>query len=380
MSDLPAALEKFEAEEKQFILALQNFVASSNGIKDALDRRSKQIDDEYGMISQKVSAILLRAKNELTDTTKHVESVADKVEQLRKEDTISMSKSQLQSQIVSGGSDALVRNWDIKTGKCSSTLKGHTGIVNCITSYPDGTLVTGSNDKTIKLWKDGECINTLTGHKLHVQCLTVKKNGILASGSGDKTVRLWTKEGECTGVLSAERVIYNVFELKDGNLAGAAEKSIVVWDVDVQSTINELKHDAVVLCGIALADGTIAGGYNDGMVRIWNPSSGEIVKTLESEDKKKLQCLLELQDGMIVGGYISGEIKVWNVSTGDCVREFSGHTNSIHSLIELENGMIASASRDGTIRVWNINKGVCIKNMRHEGRGETYATSLHRVV
>jgi WD40 repeat protein len=66
---------------------------------------------------------------------------------------------------------------------------------------PDGTLlVSGSDDKTIKLWSlpEGKLLNTLEGHSDWVRSVTISPDGtLLASGSYDKTVRLWTlPEGE----------------------------------------------------------------------------------------------------------------------------------------------------------------------------------------
>lgn len=56
--------------------------------------------------------------------------------------------------LASGGSDNLVRLWNIETGKVTATLRGHTNIVFAIAFSPDGArLASGSTDKSIMLWK-----------------------------------------------------------------------------------------------------------------------------------------------------------------------------------------------------------------------------------
>ena len=41
--------------------------------------------------------------------------------------------------------------WDLSTGECKSTLKGHTDFVRSVAISPDGTtIVSGSDDRTVR--------------------------------------------------------------------------------------------------------------------------------------------------------------------------------------------------------------------------------------
>ena len=56
--------------------------------------------------------------------------------------------------MVSGSDDKTIKLWNVKTGQEIRTLKGHDGYVYSVNFSPDGkTLVSGSWDSTIKLWK-----------------------------------------------------------------------------------------------------------------------------------------------------------------------------------------------------------------------------------
>lgn len=57
--------------------------------------------------------------------------------------------------IVSGGSrDGTIKIWDLATGKLLRTLTGHSEVVLSVAISPDGqTIVSGSDDKTIKIWR-----------------------------------------------------------------------------------------------------------------------------------------------------------------------------------------------------------------------------------
>ena len=57
-------------------------------------------------------------------------------------------------QLASGGSDNLVRVWDLSTQKVAASFSGHTGSVAALASNPQGKLlVSGSFDTTVRLWQ-----------------------------------------------------------------------------------------------------------------------------------------------------------------------------------------------------------------------------------
>ncbi|MDF2441161.1 MAG: hypothetical protein JWN98_2145 [Abditibacteriota bacterium] len=84
---------------------------------------------------------------------------------------------------------------DKQTGKLRRKLQAHSGGVNAIAFSPDGTLLcSGSDDKTVRLWrvKDGKLIHTFKGHKAKVNSVHFAPHGkTVASGSYDGTVKLW---------------------------------------------------------------------------------------------------------------------------------------------------------------------------------------------
>ena len=58
---------------------------------------------------------------------------------------------------------------------------------------PKEILVSGSEDRTIKLWNKntGNLLRTLRGHGNWVWTVAFDSNDILASGSRDNTIKLW---------------------------------------------------------------------------------------------------------------------------------------------------------------------------------------------
>ncbi|MGB8298271.1 MAG: WD40 repeat domain-containing protein, partial [Polyangia bacterium] len=105
---------------------------------------------------------------------------------------------------VTGSADKTLRVWDLDTGACLRTLKGHTWSVNSVALHADGRrAVTGSDDDTVRVWDldTGACLRTLQGHTGWVKSVVLHADGRRAvTGSADKTLRVWDLDtGACLG-------------------------------------------------------------------------------------------------------------------------------------------------------------------------------------
>jgi WD40 repeat protein len=88
----------------------------------------------------------------------------------------------------------------VGSGHCLRTFEGHTGGVNAVALSGDGRwALSGSNDKTLKLWEvgSGRCVRTFEGHTYGVTAVALSGDGRWAlSGSGDNTLILWFLDWE----------------------------------------------------------------------------------------------------------------------------------------------------------------------------------------
>lgn len=99
--------------------------------------------------------------------------------------------------LVSGSRDKTIKIWQLETGELVRTLKGHKDEVCAIALSPDEQIIaSGSVDKTIKLWhvNTGELLATFTGHTKTVTAVAFTASGeMLVSGSLDKTIKIWQR-------------------------------------------------------------------------------------------------------------------------------------------------------------------------------------------
>lgn len=55
------------------------------------------------------------------------------------------------TELISGSWDGTAKIWDIETGKAKQTLEGHS-YATSVLGLPNGVIITGSQDKKIRLW------------------------------------------------------------------------------------------------------------------------------------------------------------------------------------------------------------------------------------
>jgi RNA polymerase sigma-70 factor (subfamily 1) len=233
-----------------------------------------------------------------------------------------------------GGTDRIVRLWDIETAMEVLQLRGHVGAITCVAFAPDGArALSGGLDRTVRLWD-------------------------LTTG---KQQRFFARHG--AGV-------YAVLFSRDGKLAVSAahEAPIRVWDLERGAQINALEGHNGPVRGLALSsDGKLlASAGHDGRVRLWEFPAGKAVHTL-AVSKNQVNTVAFSPDGSrLVAGGEDRLLRLFDVKTGKELRRFVGHSNVIHAVAFTTDGnRVLSGSYDRTLRLWNADTGAELR--RYEG-------------
>ncbi|KAH9171184.1 guanine nucleotide binding protein beta subunit [Lactarius sanguifluus] len=221
--------------------------------------------------------------------------------------------------------DHTLRLWDLNTGLTTRRFVGHTSDVLSVSFSADNRqIVSGSRDRTIKLWNTlGECKYDIKedGHTEWVSCVRFSPNvmnPVIVSCGWDKVVKVWELSkfklktnhyGHTDGSLAAsggKDGITMLWDLNEGKhlysleagdivnalvfspnrywLCAATASCVKIFDLESKSIVDELKPDFVDVgansrepecVSIAWsADGqTLFGGFTDNLVRVWTVAS-----------------------------------------------------------------------------------------------------------
>lgn len=268
--------------------------------------------------------------------------------------------------IVSGSDDQTLKVWSSETGRCITTLEGHTGGVWSSQLSPEDIVISGSTDRTLKIWKahTGELMHTLYGHTSTVRCLALDGEHVV-SGSRDQSLRLWNiKEGFCVQVFIGHVAAVRCVEYKnDLIVSGAYDHVVMVWDTISGTCVHALECHTGRIYSLQFDGRTIASGSLDSTICIWDASTGKLRQQLEGHTS--LTSKMQLKGNLLVSGNADSFCKVWDINTGRCLQTLGGeskHTSAITS-VYFNNRHVVTSSDDGTVKLWDIRTGKFIRDL-----------------
>ncbi|XP_013921901.1 PREDICTED: platelet-activating factor acetylhydrolase IB subunit alpha [Thamnophis sirtalis] len=160
--------------------------------------------------------------------------------------------------IASCSNDQTVRVWVVATKECKAELREHEHVVECISWAPESSystileatgsetkksgkpgpfLLSGSRDKTIKMWdiSTGMCLMTLVGHDNWVRGVLFHSGGkFILSCADDKTLRVWDyKNKRCMKTLNAHEHFVTSLDFHKTApyvVTGSVDQTVKVWE------------------------------------------------------------------------------------------------------------------------------------------------------
>ncbi|UNI18855.1 U3 small nucleolar RNA-associated protein 13 [Purpureocillium takamizusanense] len=220
--------------------------------------------------------------------------------------------------------------------RAAFTRKAHEKDINAINVHHSGQLfASASQDKTVKIWSvaEGEVQGILRGHKRGVWTVQfspaqlppiqgddgpVTGKGVMLTGSGDKSIKLWsladytcirTYEGHTNSVLKV--VWLNTPASKEQSkrpvlFASAGGDGLVkVWNAntgEAECTLDN-HEDRVWALAVHPDTNAIASGSGDSTVTFWKDTTAETQAAASQATLKMIEQEQELQNHIFAGSY-----------------------------------------------------------------------------
>jgi len=243
--------------------------------------------------------------------------------------------------MASGGTDEVIKLYDLKKRKEVGTLLHHSGTITCLTFFQKTHMLSSGEDGEICLWrtKDWEKLTSFKGHKSGVTWVAIHPSGKLAlSISTDKTLRCWNLvEGKAAYTLKLYRKDgLRIFWNKTGSLYGIMfDREVIIYDAMNPNQCHSFSHK---------------GRIND--FRFIEHDGNDYLVT-GNEDKK---------------------VRIYDIKGKKCIGQWdNGSESRIKCIDVMENegvNLLCTCSSDGIINVWDLNAVFDLIEMEEEENEE----------
>jgi len=153
--------------------------------------------------------------------------------------------------------------WDLNSGKIVGKFSGHVDYLHCITQRPNGQLVTGSEDGSIKLWdsKSQQLLNTINN-----------------AGFYSKTSEKWIS---CVGIDKSDNWL----------VCGGGSRCLVTWYLPAMTATAFIPTSGTPQALTFMPDDTILSVGNEQYVYQWE-KSGKLMRRVNSNSRSLFSVIV----------------------------------------------------------------------------------------
>lgn len=257
------------------------------------------------------------------------------------------------TQIATGGADGAVNIWNALTGNVMLTLTGHKLGTSDLAWSPDGTkLLSGSADGSVFLWDatNGQLLRQLR-NKGAVTALTWRQDGkqlLIAAGEEVQDFYLWDAEtGQLIRNYPAGTVARLVRSPDGRQLAIVGSAGVIAFadsmtfagsDKSIKQPEGYGRGYDIYAVAWSLDSKQIATGSANGVVRIWDMGTHQIIKEMRGNDATEVK--IEVSAISAVAFSADGS-KLFSLSTDGTLRGWVVATGQVLATVKVKQPVVA---------------------------------------
>ncbi|AAS54466.1 AGL024Wp [Eremothecium gossypii ATCC 10895] len=261
--------------------------------------------------------------------------------------------------IITGADDKRINVYDADREQFKLELVGHEGGVWALKYAGDEILVSGSTDRTVRIWnvKAGKCTHVFRGHTSTVRCLDVVEHGgikYVVTGSRDNTLHVWK-------LPDPNSPDYNPNAMRQFNSIEDNPFFVGVLRGHMASVRTVSGHGNIV----------VSGSYDHNLM-VWDIAKMKLLYVLTGHTDRIYSTLYDHKRKRCISASMDTTVKVWDLSdinnngpvsqinstsalkVSGSVRTLCGHT-ALVGLLGLSDKYLVSAAADGSLRGWDAS-------------------------
>jgi WD40 repeat protein len=242
--------------------------------------------------------------------------------------------------LATSSADATVKIWDFTSSSnwnLIRTYSNHSDWIGDIEWLDADTLASNAiADREIKIWSisSGQTKRTIDvrGFRYSVECLKYLNNKIhLAAGFNNGDINIFNiNDGSLFTTLKGQTwaSVEGLVLLNSDLLASSSgdfDYSILIWNLTTYKTKFILKgHTWTAYSLKQVSSDILASGSLDSTIKLWNFTSGELIRTLAAH-MDGINWSVDLMNNgsqkvLVSAGWIDQMVKFWNWSSGELLR------------------------------------------------------------
>lgn len=252
-------------------------------------------------------------------------------------------------------------------------LSGHTGAILEAHFSTDGmNIYTCATDKTLSIWdvQVSERIRKLKGHTGFVNSVqgTRRGNQTLVSGSDDCTIKIWDpRKRSAAYSLDNKYQVTSVCFSDTGEhvITGGIDNDVKVWDIRKNEVVYCLRGHSDTITGLSLSpDGSyVLSNAMDNTLRIWDirpyAPVERCVKIFNGHqhnfEKNLLRCAWSSDGTKVSAGSADRFVYIWDTTSRRILYKLPGHNGCVNDIdFHPKEPIILSGSSDKTMYLGEI--------------------------